>query len=420
MAFPTTSTVLDDFNRANANPISGSWANMTGINSSRQQILSNRAQSVGSGSNPEAYNAATYGPDTEIWVTWVGQPTNNSERLELYVRIGNITNPNGYRLRVARNNSNWDWSLWIVTASSGTQLGSTVTGVSVPLGSKVGFEVVGTVLKGYLDTGGGSSQIISYDTAGDATKYSAAGYLGTNLNGLNNIIDDFGGGTVVAGGQSVTVGQVTTTSTAMAIGRAESKAIGQVTQSNTAQALTRLKVYSPTGQVTQTNQAQGVIFRKAKAVGQVSTNSTAQAIARLKTLLLGQVPQGNLAQTITVSTTSAKFIPVVQVVVTSTVLSIGWTKRKGIGQVIGTNTALATGRLKQRTLGLVAGTNTAQGITAFVGNKSIPVVQVGVDGEALGIYPVESLSTGQLTAPRPRYSIEREQYRTKIYRRARR
>lgn len=178
---------------------------MAGLNTARQQILSNRAQSTAGGSCPEYYNALTPGPDSEIFATWTGKPINDGERLELYVRVTNPTTASlaGYRLRIAINGTSCDWGIHVVTAASGTVIGTTVA-QNVTVGQKVGLEVIGSTLTAYLFDGSSWTSVLSRTDSA----HSSAGRIATNLNGLSNSIDDTGGGTVVTGGGTVTVKQL--------------------------------------------------------------------------------------------------------------------------------------------------------------------------------------------------------------------
>jgi len=67
------------------------------------------------------------------------------------------------------------------------------TGPTQPLasGDKIAIQVVGTVVTALHFSGGNWQQVMSYNTSGDAIKYSAAGRLGLEFR--SSTLDDFGG-----------------------------------------------------------------------------------------------------------------------------------------------------------------------------------------------------------------------------------
>ena len=87
------SPVVDNFNRANANPLDGSWSNKVRSTNTDMQLTGNQVSGTStSGSTPSSawYNAATY-TDTEVALTFATFPAVN-EHIRLYVRI---TDPGG-------------------------------------------------------------------------------------------------------------------------------------------------------------------------------------------------------------------------------------------------------------------------------------------------------------------------------------
>jgi hypothetical protein len=193
--FPTTG-LLDDFNRVDANPISGNWAQHVRIGN-RLKIISNQVATGTAGTSCSDYfSLADYGPDSEIFVTVAALPVNVTERLELFLRLDNeaAAASTGYRLRIAKAASNYDWTLYWMDATSGTNLIASATNIALAVGNKIGFEAISSALNAYLWNGTSWSSKLS----GTDTHYSTVGRLSIGLNGDAWRIDDFSGGTVVS------------------------------------------------------------------------------------------------------------------------------------------------------------------------------------------------------------------------------
>jgi hypothetical protein len=185
MAFPTTG-ILDDFNRANEGPPpSADWTNI--VNGCK--VVSNICVGGTSGANNiNKWNKASYGPDCEIYATL----SNFTNWIDLYARF-NSAFSNGYGLTI------WDVNILRVNKITGgtpTQIGSDITlPANLAAGDSLGMEIIGNDIKVYTKQGGGAWTLRG--TVTDST-YTGAGYLGININGTSQQIDDFGGGTVAA------------------------------------------------------------------------------------------------------------------------------------------------------------------------------------------------------------------------------
>jgi hypothetical protein len=80
-----------------------------------------------------------------------------------------------------------------MTSGSPTTLASGTR--TIAAGDKVAIRIVGTVVRAlHWSPGTGWVQVLSYDTAADATKYTAAGRLALEFRAAT--LDDFGGGTL--------------------------------------------------------------------------------------------------------------------------------------------------------------------------------------------------------------------------------
>ena len=194
-----TNNILDNFNRANSTTTLGSnWTALklyagTGTNLG---ISSNQAY------NPAAqfarylamyYNAATYGPDCEVYFTIsVRSSTSDEDCPALHARI---TSPgssfNGYIFGAKYS----DNTVHIERADAGvtTVLGAHVSATLVS-GDKLWFRLNGSTLEGWVYHSGAWSLVISRTD----TTYNTAGYFGLYIpnNHQDDRIDDFGGGDI--------------------------------------------------------------------------------------------------------------------------------------------------------------------------------------------------------------------------------
>ena len=201
MSFPTTS-VLDDFNRADSSTLGANYAaDPYNFGHSSCQILSNQvAKNVTDGSN--YWSAATFGPDSE---SYIDLPTLPTVETVLGVRLLSpaTTGVDGYLLLESIGSPD-GWSIFRVDNGGLTQLGATVS-QDISAGDSIGLEVIGSTLKGYRKNAGTWAEIISRT---DSTYTSAGNISSTYCVDASIRADNFGGGTVV-------VASVTATSTIM-------------------------------------------------------------------------------------------------------------------------------------------------------------------------------------------------------------
>jgi hypothetical protein len=199
LAFGASATLLDNFNRANETPIGGNWT-PGGVDSDDNAVdLSSNAVVAGntSPSCTAYWNAATFGPDVEVYLTVATKPA-TSAYVRLYCRVAspNTTTPDGYMLQAETASGGTDLvRLFRMDDGGFTQIGSSYT-TEWSSGDLFGVEAVGDAISAYRNTGGGWTQII---TATDGT-YSAAGSVGFGFqaSGGGAVADDFYAGTVVA------------------------------------------------------------------------------------------------------------------------------------------------------------------------------------------------------------------------------
>lgn len=191
MAFPTNTTLLDDYTRADSTVAAGpNWSTPVFPGDTNLGVIGNQGYRPAAGWGSSYLNSITPGPDTEVFLPW----STKSDAIELLARI---INPNsgtvgGYLLDVTGNS----WSIWKIVSNIQTQIGSSVT-QAIASGDLIGFELIGTAIKGYIKVGAGAwTQVISVT---DAT-HAGAGRIGIAALNTTQRWDDFSGGTVVTGG----------------------------------------------------------------------------------------------------------------------------------------------------------------------------------------------------------------------------
>ncbi len=151
-------------------------------------IVSNAAQNQDAVNNDTYWNAATFGPDSEVYLT-----RGNSSTLWFYLGLRLVGPPafsvtDGYMAYYLDGTG-----IFIFRIDNGgiTQVGSTVV-TSIAVGDAMGFEVIGDQLSVYSRVSGVWGSALGTET--DAT-YSAAGNIGFGLRTTGSG-DDFGGGTI--------------------------------------------------------------------------------------------------------------------------------------------------------------------------------------------------------------------------------
>jgi len=196
MAFPVTS-LIDDFNRANAASLGAGWSDMPSPGLPTHEIVSNQAAPPAGGFSCN-YRTTIVAADQEVWATFPVIPSLGAGRL-----LGRIQNPNtgsesAYYITI------FDSQDWYLEKSVASGLGSAVTLQTLgsagdfQAGWKVGMSIVGTTIKCYKNTGGGWAQVGTDQTDSSVT---GAGYIGfETANNTNTRWEDFGGG---ASGQTL-------------------------------------------------------------------------------------------------------------------------------------------------------------------------------------------------------------------------
>ena len=203
MAPPLTTTLIDDFNRANGAIGAAYTALGGGFN-----VASNQIVGTGTGVNYVYRNNITSPADCESRITVATLPTNN-QGASLMLRFSGAT-VNGYMLTVYNNGANYTWYIYRVIGGTPSLIGTSVTGQTMAAGDQIGFQAVGSTLIGYRYTGGVWTEIINRT---DST-YATGAYYGFYTDGTTARLDDFYGGAATIGGvQSATFAAMTSSAT---------------------------------------------------------------------------------------------------------------------------------------------------------------------------------------------------------------
>ena len=197
MAFPTNTTVLDAFNRADGG-LGASWTALYGT----LAISSNQVTGP-SGNWGVSTFGTTYGANAE---SYIDIPTIGATGEEIDVGLRyttqNIATGDGYIVWLIISAGTDTAGISRCDNGSFTQLGATIS-QNFANGDSIGIEAVGSTLKAYQKTGGTWSDI-SGGGRTDAT-YGSAGYPLLAVQNNTWRVDNFSGGTVVAVSTSIPV-----------------------------------------------------------------------------------------------------------------------------------------------------------------------------------------------------------------------
>lgn len=191
MAFPTTG-ILDDFNRANENPLSGGgdWGDR--ITNNDLQLLSNRAAGTGANVlNSRFWAADTFGPASEVYCT-VPVINVSPDYLRLWLRLNGAGSAaeNGYMMQWT-NDANGCRIFREASLESYTQIAQNAAARMVAA-DQIGIGAIGSDITVYQN----GSVVV---TVSDAT-FSGAGQLALGCRSTVFRMADFGGGTIVPEG----------------------------------------------------------------------------------------------------------------------------------------------------------------------------------------------------------------------------
>lgn len=227
MTFPTTS-VLDDFNRANAKPPSANWSKIYWAVDNVSLVSNQIVGAAASETDASYWNVETFGADCEAYATIASRATSGDyANMTLEVRIQDpaASTYDGYELEVVMREGGSNVNIlriWKYVDNDYEQLGSDIA-TTVNNGDAFGIEVTGTsttTIRAYRKPSGGSWGQVGSDITDSSSPITSAGYIGVGF--YNNAsaatsADDFGGGTVVAGGATVILDTATATASGISM-----------------------------------------------------------------------------------------------------------------------------------------------------------------------------------------------------------
>lgn len=191
--------IIDDFNRADEGPPpSANWtlgfaAGLEGTTEPGHKVTSNELANVGNDINQNWWNASTFGPDCEVYLTVTNQT--GVIAFGLAARLTDISgfSSNGYYMQVNLSGGGSDRTYQIIRIDNGSVIflaNTTENGVGDLVGNKYGLRVIGDRIQLWGDTGDGWKIRLE---AVDST-YSDPGYFGV-LSESDNFArwDDFSG-----------------------------------------------------------------------------------------------------------------------------------------------------------------------------------------------------------------------------------
>lgn len=199
MAFPTTS-ILDNFNRANEGPPpSSNWtADTLNVGVTGHSVVSNQCVAA-SGSSHTWWNASTFGPDQEAFATWSQVGAAGFVGFHMRIQSPGTSSGDAYECVFFQNGTIQVVRVIDAYTSEVTLLNDSIATPND--GDKVGVEVIGSgatvTIRMLKDTGSGWTEVGTVDDTG-ATRITASGNIGLLGGDTDDIADDFGGGTVVA------------------------------------------------------------------------------------------------------------------------------------------------------------------------------------------------------------------------------
>ncbi|MEK7424998.1 MAG: fibronectin type III domain-containing protein, partial [Actinomycetota bacterium] len=182
--------VLDDFNRANENPLSdgGKWGNgVVGSTETGLNVVSNELACSKTTTCTAWRSNAQYGPDAEVW-TRVGTLPGVGNAVRLYVRLQTPGSSavDGYMLLYSQLSGTDQVVLYRIT--NGALAAVLTVNQELAAGDRLLLRAKGSTLEAWRrDTSSWSRLGVVNDST-----YGVAGYAGIGLRGTTGRLDDFG------------------------------------------------------------------------------------------------------------------------------------------------------------------------------------------------------------------------------------
>ena len=191
-AGPNNTTVLETFDRADAELNTGNWSEDTmGFSNDGLHIVGNAAASSTAFDERSYWDTATIGPGVEVFARVNALPA-NTERFGLSYRVqAPVTaGVDGYEMFVTNNAGTYGWTLFSISNQTYTQIGSATQAIAV--GDWIGASAESTTHKLLHRPAGGSWTQVGSDITNSVV--TVAGYVGINVKGTSGRLDQFGAG----------------------------------------------------------------------------------------------------------------------------------------------------------------------------------------------------------------------------------
>lgn len=194
MPFPATS-VLDNFNRADENPLAnGNWTGPIENGNSQLKLATNVVTSAAAAQGTSYWSAQQFNADQEAFCD-ISHKTGASGKVQaIWLRVQNPNNAStaAAYIVIAASLDNLMQFYKLTSGHTYTHLGSDIS-QTMTAGDSFGARITGTTLEGwYLVAGGSWTQL---GTRSDGS-ISGAGYIGAEVDDQSGTIDNFGGGNV--------------------------------------------------------------------------------------------------------------------------------------------------------------------------------------------------------------------------------
>lgn len=198
-AFPV-SAVVDNFNRADENPLSqgGAWTTAVLSGHGALALGANAVTGATAGANSAYRTTILSGADEEVFVTLATHGSNNDFGVfNRIVNPGSAGAVDGYKGQLSLGGTQ---QVRIQRLDNDVPTNIASVNQTIAGGDSLGLESIGSSIAAYFKVGAGAWSSVTSLT--DAT-YSAAGHLAMQINNQFNVADDFGGGVIAAAAASL-------------------------------------------------------------------------------------------------------------------------------------------------------------------------------------------------------------------------
>lgn len=195
-AFPVTTAVLDDFNRANQTLVtSANWDHGGIYTDNILDVISNQlGTDSGTAIGGAYWSAGTFGPDCETYITVPTLPGSDGALVMQLIRLANVGDgtTDGYEFQMRKESGVWIKRIRKWTDESQEQIGSDEGGTFVA-GDKIGAEIIGSTLQMYRFNG---SAWATFGGSESDSDHGGAGFPGLVENNATFRFDDYVVGTI--------------------------------------------------------------------------------------------------------------------------------------------------------------------------------------------------------------------------------